>query len=75
MAKKKADKKNEKPKVNEELEGFNLNVDSFGEIQSSLSIDKINDFLNKNVEDKKLKDRDDLKEWKEGQSDEESEGS
>jgi hypothetical protein len=75
MAKKKAGKKNEKPKVNEELEGFNLKVDSFGEIQNSLSIDKINEFLNKNVEDKKLKDRDDIKVWKEGQSDAESEGS
>ena len=73
MAKKKADKKSEKPKVNEELEGFNLKVDSFGEIQSSLSIDKINDFLNKNVEDKKLKDRDDIKGAKKGQSEEESE--
>lgn len=75
MAKKKADKKNEKPKVNKELEGFDINVDPFGEIQSSLSIDKINEFLNKNVEDKKLKDREDIKEWKEGQSDEESEES
>lgn len=68
MAKKKANKKSEQPKVNEELEGFNLKVDSFGEIQSSMSIDKINEFLNKNVEDKKLKDREDIKEWKKGQS-------
>jgi hypothetical protein len=75
MSKKKAGKKNEKPKVNEELQGFDLNVDSFGEIQSALSIDKINEFLNKNVEDKKLKDRDDLKDRKEGQSDDESEAS
>ena len=75
MAKKKVDKKNEKPKVNEELDGFDINVDPFGEIQSSLSIDKINQFLNKNVEDKKLKDREDIEEWKEGQSDEESDES
>ncbi len=75
MAKKKAVKKNEKPKVNEELQGFDLNVDSFGEIQSALSIDKINDFLNKNVEDKKLKDRDDLNDLTEDQSGEESEES
>lgn len=68
MAKKKVNKKSEHPKVNEELDGFNLKVDSFGEIQSSMSIDKINEFLNKNVEDKKLKDRDDIKEWKEGHS-------
>ncbi|WP_109833269.1 hypothetical protein [Reichenbachiella versicolor] len=47
-------------KVNPELEGFDVNVDSFGEIKTSIDIDKINDFLNKNVEDKKLKDREDL---------------
>lgn len=63
MAKKKKDE-NQKPKVAKELDGLELNVDSFGEIQNSLSIDKINDFLNKNVDDKKLRDRDDLDEIK-----------
>lgn len=58
MTKKK--KKPEEPKVHEELKGFKMEVNSFGEISSTLSIDKINEFLNKNVEDKKLKDRDDL---------------
>lgn len=57
MAKK---KKNEDPKVHEDLQGFKMEINSFGEISSSFSIDKINKFLNKNVEDKKLKDRDDL---------------
>lgn len=57
-------KKDEIPKVNPELEGFKMNIDSFGEISSSFSIDKINEFLNKNVEDKKLKDRKDLDEIK-----------
>lgn len=61
MAKKKKAKK-ENPKVHEDLEGFKMDINSFGEISSSFSIDKINEFLNKNVEDKKLKDRDDLKE-------------
>lgn len=61
MAKKKEDK-NQKPKVAKELDGMEVNIDSFGEIQNSLSIDKINDFLNKSVDDKKLRDRDDLKE-------------
>ena len=60
MAKKKK-KKNEIPKVHKDLDGFNMNINSFGEISSSFSIDKINKFLNDNVEDKKLKDRDDLK--------------
>jgi hypothetical protein len=34
-----------------------MNINSFGEISSSFSIDKINAFLNKNVDDKKLRDR------------------
>ncbi|MEX2513307.1 MAG: hypothetical protein WD398_10410 [Cyclobacteriaceae bacterium] len=50
-------KKRETPKVNADLEGFNMNINSFGEISSSFSIDKINEFLNKNVDDKKLRDR------------------
>lgn len=58
MTKKK--KKNEDPKVHEDLNGFKMQINSFGEISSSFSIDKINEFLNKNVSDKKLKDRDDL---------------
>ncbi len=70
MAKKKTEnKQNEKPKVAPELGGLEVNIDSFGEIQSSLPIDKINEFLNKNVDDKKLRDRDDLDELK-GEEDE-----
>lgn len=57
MTKKK--KKEEEPRVHEELKGFKMEINSFGEISSSFPIDKINEFLNKNVEDKKLKDRDD----------------
>ena len=53
-----------KAKVHEDLNGFELKVDEFGEIKSSLNIDEINKFLNKNVEDKKLRDRDDLDELK-----------
>ena len=57
--------KKEKAKVHKELDGLDLSVNSFGEIKSSMSIDEINKFLNKNVEDKKLKDRDDLDDLKE----------
>lgn len=46
--------------MNQELEGFDIKIDSFGEIKSTLDIDKINKFLNRNVDDKKLRDRDDL---------------
>ncbi len=53
-------KKDKKPKVNPELEGFDIKIDSFGEIKTTFEIDKLNQFLNENVEDKKLKDRDDI---------------
>ncbi|GAB5525996.1 MAG: hypothetical protein Roseis2KO_38680 [Roseivirga sp.] len=70
MAKKKGKApQDQKAKVNKDLEGFDIKIDTFGEIQSSLPIDKINEFLNKNVDDKKLRDRDDIEEWKEGSSD------
>ncbi len=74
MAKKKdSDKKKQKPTVNPELEGFNVEIDSFGELKTSYDIDKINSFLNKNVEDKKLQERDDYEELKEGESPDEEE--
>lgn len=68
MAKKKPQ---EKPKVAKELEGLELNIDSFGEISKTLSIDKINEFLNQKVDDKKLRDRDDLDELQGGADEEE----
>ena len=58
MAKKKLSKK-EHPNVNPQLEGFDIKVNSFGEITSNYDIDKINEFLNKNVDDKKLRHLDD----------------
>ena len=70
MAKKKKED-NQKPKVAKELDGLELNVDSLGEIQNSLSIDKINEFLNNNVDDKKLRDREDLNELRGGIEEEE----
>lgn len=64
MAKKKdTDKKKKdekKPKVNKELNGFDITVNSFGEINSTFDLDKLNEFLDKNVEDKKLKNRTDV---------------
>ena len=54
--------KRETPKVNPELDGFNIKIDTFGEIKTNYDIDKINKFLNRHVDDKKLRDRDDLQE-------------
>jgi len=50
----------EKPKVNPELEGFDITIDSFGEINTNYNIDAINKFLNRHVDDKKLRDREDI---------------
>ena len=55
MAKKKTNPdENEKPRVHKELEGFDIQINSFGEITTSFDIDRINQFLNKTVDDKKL---------------------
>jgi hypothetical protein len=59
MASKK-NKENKKPKVHKDLEGFEISINSFGEIQRNMDVDKINKFLNKTVDDKKLRDRDEL---------------
>lgn len=54
--------KRETPKVNPELDGFDIKIDTFGEIKTNYNVDKINKFLNRHVDDKKLKDRDDIEE-------------
>jgi len=48
----------ENPRVHKDLKGFNISINSFGEITSTIDIDKINQFLNKHVDDKKLRSRD-----------------
>ena len=66
MSKKETPKKNKpNPKVHKELQGFDISIDSFGEIKSNMNIEKINEFLNKNVDDKKLAEREDYDEIKE----------
>ena len=56
MAKK--DKKKDLPKVHPELAGFEMNIDSIGQITSSLDRDRLNEFLDKHMpEDKKLKQK------------------
>ena len=56
MAKNKKDKKD--PNVHDDLKGFDIKINEFGEIISNLDVDKVNTFLNENVEDKKLSDQD-----------------
>jgi len=45
------------PAVHEELKGFDIKINEFGVMETSYQIDKLNEFLNENVEDKKLTDR------------------
>ena len=52
---KKKKKKDASPKFHPDLEGLEVKVNEFGEVKTNFSIDKINAFLNKNVDDKKLK--------------------
>lgn len=48
------------PKVNEELKGFNVGINPFGEITSSYDINKLNIFLDTRIEDKKFKEVNDF---------------
>jgi len=67
MAKKPTSKKEkiqQKPRVHDELKGFEVRIDQFGELQSNMNIEKINEFLNQNVDDKKLAEREDYEEMK-----------
>lgn len=52
---KQMDKKEKSKRVHEDLEGFNVKINPFGQIESNFDIDKVNEFLNKNTDDKKLK--------------------
>ncbi len=51
-----AKSKNNQPEKtnNESLKGFDITVNEFGEIVTSHKIDQINEFLDENVNDKKL---------------------
>lgn len=53
-----------KPRVHQELNGFEVSINEFGELRSNMNIEKINEFLNKNVDDKKLLERDDIEDLK-----------
>ncbi|MBA4145369.1 MAG: hypothetical protein DI538_01235 [Azospira oryzae] len=59
-----APKTTPKPRVHSELTGFEVSIDQFGELKSNMNIEKINEFLNQNVDDKKLAERDDYEEMK-----------
>jgi hypothetical protein len=64
MAKEQKPTKKRKPRVHSQLDGFEVSINQFGELQSSMAIEKINKFLDENVDDKKLDDREEFKEQK-----------
>ena len=55
-----------KPRVHKDLQGLDITIDQFGEIKANMNIEKLNDFLDKNVDDKKLAEREDYDELKKG---------
>lgn len=55
-----------KARVHKDLNGLDISIDQFGEIKSNMNIEKINEFLDKNVDDKKLAERDDYTDLKKG---------
>lgn len=44
------------PALHNELKGFSIKINEFGELRSSFPVDKLNYFLNDNLNDKKLKE-------------------
>ena len=48
-------KKNDAAELHKDLKGFDIKINEFGEISSSFPIERLNQFLNKNVDDKKLR--------------------
>lgn len=46
-----------KPEVHSDLKGFDIKINEFGEITANLEVDRLNVFLNKNVADKKFKNK------------------
>lgn len=66
MAKAKKKTEKAKPRVHKDLQGLNIVIDQFGEIKANMNIEKLNEFLDQNVDDKKLAERDDYDELKKG---------
>lgn len=50
-------KKVEESKVNPALKGLDIRVNEFGEIEANIAIERLNDFLDQNVIDKKLEEK------------------
>ena len=69
MTKKKT--KKGKPEVHDDLKGFDIKINEFGEIITNFDVDKVNEFLNDKVDDKKLRDREGVEGRQSGTQEEE----
>ncbi|MEK6780796.1 MAG: hypothetical protein AABY93_03785 [Bacteroidota bacterium] len=61
----KPSKKQGKARVHRDLDGLEVSINQFGELKTNMNIEKINEFLDKNVADKKFEDREKGKKKKE----------
>ena len=55
MSEEKKPKKSAKKKT--QIDKFDMGINEFGELTTTINLDKINDFLNENVADKKLTEK------------------
>ncbi len=55
MPDEKKSKKSAKKKT--QIDKFDMGINEFGELTTTINLDKINDFLNENVADKKLTEK------------------
>ena len=60
-----------KPEVHDDLKGFDIKINEFGEIITNFDVDKVNEFLNDKVDDKKLRDREGVEGRQSGTQEEE----
>jgi S-adenosylmethionine hydrolase len=51
------DKKNKKTTKKKPVEKLIMGINEFGELTTNINLEEINDFLNKNVDDKKLNEK------------------
>jgi hypothetical protein len=72
--KKPVEPREDKPAFHEGLKGFDIRVNTFGEMESTFEIDKLNAFLNKEVPDKKLGKKTDEEEREDEENEDEENG-
>lgn len=49
----------QQPDDEQDMKQFSIRINEFGQIETTVNIDKLNAFLNENVDDKKFRDKED----------------